>query len=325
LPLQQQKQESTMDRLYSMDIFRRVAELGSFSAVARQMNVARSVVTRQVAALEAHLGVKLIARSTRQLSLTSAGSAYLEKCREILNLVDAAESDVVLERQVPCGHIRLSVPLSFGLRHLTPILLDFGNAYPEVSLEVDYTDRKVNLIEEGADLAVRITRRLAPQDVASRISVCRGVVVASPEYLVRHGEPMHPTQLIEHECFGYTPVDRFSWSFVIDGQEQNFPVRNRLCANNGDALLDAAERGMGITNPPTFIAASSIEAGVVQPILTDFALPELGIYAVFPGNRYVPQRVRLLVDFLIERIGPEPYWDSVALFGGRKRPVGRKG
>lgn len=309
-----------MDRLDSMEMFRRVAELGSFSAVARQMSVARSVVTRQVAALEAHLGVKLIARSTRQLSLTSAGTAYLEKCREILNLVDAAESDVVRERQVPRGHIRLSVPLSFGLRHLTPLLLDFGEAYPEVSLEVDYTDRKVSLIEEGADLAIRITGRLGPQEVARRISVSRMTVVAAPAYLEKHGEPKHPAELIGHECFGYTPIDRFSWSFLIDGQVTAFPVRNRLCANNGDALLDAAERGLGITNPPTFIAASAIEAGLVKPVLADFAQPELGIYAIYPGNRYVPQRVRLLVDFLVERIGPEPYWDSVALFGGRRRP-----
>lgn len=314
-----------MDRLDNMAVFCRVAELGSFSAAARQANVARSAVTRQVAALEAHLGVKLIARSTRRLSLTSAGIAYLEKCREILNLVDAAESDVVRERQVPRGHVRISVPLSFGLRHLTPLLLEFGQAYPDISLEVDYTDRKVNLIEEGADLAIRITARLGPQDVARRISVCRSTVVASPAYLAAHGEPQHPAELIGHECFGYTPVDRFAWSFVIDGREESFPVRNRFCANNGDALLDAAERGMGITNPPTFIAASSIEAGLVKPILTGFAQPEFGIHAIFPGNRYVPQRVRLLVDFLVERIGPEPYWDSVALFGGRRRPAPASG
>ena len=313
-----------MDRLDSMAVFRRVAELGSFSAVARQMNVARSVVTRQVAALEAHLGAKLIARSTRQLSLTSAGIAYLEKCREILNLVDAAESDVVRERQVPRGPIRISVPLSFGLRHLTPLLLEFGQAYPDISIDVDYTDRKVNLIEEGADLAIRITGRLGPQDVARRISVCRSTVVASPEYLRAHGEPKHPRDLIDHECFGYAPVSRHEWNFIIDGELMAFPIRNRLCANNGDALLDAAERGMGITNPPTFIAASAIEAGLVKPILTSFAQVELGIHAVFPGNRYVPQRVRLLVDFLVERIGPEPYWDTVALFGGRKRPKERK-
>lgn len=313
-----------MDRLDSMAVFRRVAELGSFSAVARQMNVARSVVTRQIAALEAHLGAKLIARSTRQLSLTSAGLAYLDKCREILNLVDAAEGDVVRERQVLRGPIRISVPLSFGLRHLTPLLLEFGQAYPDISLDVDYTDRKVNLIEEGADLAIRITRRLGPQEVARRISVCRSMVVASPAYLKAHGEPKHPRELIGHECFGYSPVSRHEWNFVVGGELVAFPIRNRLCANNGDALLDAAERGAGITNPPTFIAASAIEAGLVKPILTSFAQPELGIHAVFPGNRYVPQRVRLLVDYLVERIGPEPYWDSVALFGGRKRPQERR-
>lgn len=308
-----------MDRLDSMRVFCRVAELGSFSAAARQLGVARSVVTRQVAALEAHLGVKLIARSTRRLNLTSAGVDYLEKCRQIVSLVDAAESGIAEQRQVPRGNVRISVPLSFGLRHLTALLLDFSAAHPEVTLDVDYTDRRINLIEDGADLAIRITGRLAPQDVARRISVCRGVVVASPAYLAAHGEPTHPSQLVDHQCFGYTAGDRNAWSFLIDGRLESFAIRPRLCANNGDALLDAAERGMGITNPPTFIAASAIEAGLVRPILGAFPQPELGIHAVFPGTRHVPQRVRLLVDFLIERIGPEPYWDTVALFGGRRR------
>lgn len=303
-----------MDRLENMEMFRRVAEMGSFSAVARQLDVARSVVTRQVAALEAHLGVKLIARSTRRLNLTSGGLAYLEKCREILSLVEAAESDVAAEGQVPRGHVRISVPFSFGLRHLTPLLLDFGVRYPEITIEVDYTDRRVNLIEEGVDLAIRITGKLAPQDVARKISVCRMLVVASEDYLQRRGEPKRPEDLVDHECFGYVPAQQSSWGFVIDGEVRWFPIRGRLQANNGDALLDAAIRGIGITNPPTFIAASAIEAGSVRPILTDYALPELGIYAVFPGNRYVPRRVRVLVDYLVERIGPEPYWDALPLF-----------
>lgn len=312
-----------MDRLENMQMFRRVAEMGSFSAVARQLNVARSVVTRQVATLEAHLGVKLIARSTRRLNLTSAGVAYLEKCREILNLVEAAESDLAAEGQVPRGHIRISVPFSFGLRHLTPLLLDFGALYPEITLEVDYTDRRVNLIEEGIDLAIRITRRLAPQDVARRISVCRMLVVASDDYLRRRGEPQRPEDLIEHECFGYVPATPSSWSFVIDGETRGFPIRGRLLANNGDALLDAAIRGLGITNSPSFIAAAAIEAGSVRPILVNYAQPELSIYAVFPGNRYVPRRVRVLVDYLAERIGPEPYWDALPLF--RSAAVGGGG
>ncbi|MBW7900987.1 MAG: LysR family transcriptional regulator [Rhodocyclaceae bacterium] len=304
-----------MDRLETMEMFRRVAEMGSFSAVARQANVARSVVTRQVAALEAHLGVKLIARSTRRLNLTSAGVAYLEKCREILDLVEAAESDLAAEGQVPRGHVRVSVPFSFGLRHLTPLLLDFGARYPEITLEVDYTDRQVNLIEEGVDFAIRITGRLAPLEVARRLSVCRMLVVASDDYLRRRGEPKRPEELIEHECFGYVPTAQSSWGFVVDGELRWFPIRGRLLANNGDALLDAAIRGIGITCAPSFIAAAAIAAGSVRPILTGHALPELGIYAVFPGNRYVPRRVRVLVDYLAERLGPEPYWDALPLFG----------
>lgn len=304
-----------MDRLENMEMFRRVAEMGSFSAVARQSNVARSVVTRQVAALEAHLGVKLIARSTRRLSLTSAGLAYLEKCREILDLVEAAESDLAAEGQVPRGHVRVSVPFSFGLRHLTPLLLDFGVRYPEITLAVDYTDRRVNLIEDGVDFAIRITGRLAPQEVARRLSVCRMLVVASDDYLRRRGEPKRPEELIEHECFGYVPTAQSSWCFVVDGELRWFPIRGRLLANNGDALLDAAIRGLGITSAPSFIAAAAIAAGSVRPILTGHAQPELGIYAVFPGNRYVPRRVRVLVDYLAERIGPEPYWDALPLFG----------
>ena len=315
-----------MDRLENMEMFRRVAEIGSFSAVARQLDVARSVVTRQVAALEAHLGVKLIARSTRRLNLTSAGVAYLEKCREILNLVAAAESDVAAEGQVPRGDIRVSVPLSFGLRHLTPLLLDFGAIYPEITLAVDYTDRRVNLIEEGVDVALRITGRLPPQEVARKISVCRMLVVAADDYLRRRGEPQRPEDLIEHECFGYLPAAPSSWSFVIDGETRWFPIRSRLLANNGDALLDAAIRGIGITSTPSFIAAAAIEAGSVRPILTGYAQPELGIHAVFPSNRYVPRRVRVLVDYLAERIGPEPYWDALPLFrpaaGARK--VGKR-
>ena len=151
-----------MDRLDAMRLFLRVAELGSFSAVALQAGVARSVVTRQIAALETHLGVKLMARSTRRLALTSAGSAYLEKCRVILNLVEAAEADVAAERLTPRGNIRISLPLSFGLRRLAPLLLDFSQRHPEVSLDMDYSDRRINLIEEGIDLAIRITRRLEP-------------------------------------------------------------------------------------------------------------------------------------------------------------------
>jgi len=292
-----------MDTLHGMRTYVRVAELGSFAAVARQMDVARSVVTRQVAALEARLGVKLIARSTRSLRLTSAGASYLERCREILRLVEAAESQLAEERHEPRGVIRVSVPLSFGLHHLSPLLLDFNLRYPEVTTEIDFTDRRVNLIEEGLDLAIRITQRLDPLAIARRIGSGRLLAVAAPEYLQGQGEPKHPADLAHHECLVYLPAQQEGWPFQVDGVREVFPVRGRMRANNGDALLAAAVRGLGITVQPDFLLTAAIHSGRVQAILGDFPLPELGIYALLPGNRYVPQRVRVLVDYLAECIG----------------------
>lgn len=291
-----------MDQLEGMRLFVRVSDLGSFSAVAEQLGVARSVVTRKIAGLEARLGVKLIARSTRRLSLTSAGAGYLEKCREILHLVEAAEIEVAEDRQAPRGPIRVSLPLIFGQRYLAPLLLEFGCQYPEVALDLDFSDRRVNLIEEAIDLSVRITDYLGPQEVARRLGGSRMVTIAAAGYLARCGEPRHPAELAGHECLNYTFAASGSWRYRVDGQWRDFPVHGRLQANNGDVLLEAAAMGLGIACQPSFIAASALTAGRVQAILADYALPELGIYAMLPGNRQVPHRVRVLVDFLAERL-----------------------
>ena len=288
-----------MDRLDAMKLFVRVAELGSFAAVAQQLGVARSVVTRQIAGLEAHLGVKLMARSTRRLALTSAGTAYLEKCRVILNLVEAAETDVAEERLTPRGNIRMSLPLSFGLKRLAPLLLDFSQRYPEVGMDMDYSDRRVKLIEEGIDLSIRITRRLDGGDVARKIGTGRMQVVASKNYLAQHGRPQHPAELIHHECLGYTSGGvAQNWQFMVDGQLQSFPVRSRINANNGDVLTEAAAQGLGITLQPDFIIDDYLADGRVEAILVDFPVAELGIYAMLPSNRHIPHRVRVLMDFL---------------------------
>lgn len=288
-----------MDRLDAMHLFVRVAELGSFAAVAQQLGLARSVVTRQIAALEAHLGVKLMARSTRRLSLTSAGTAYLEKCRVILNLVETAETDVAEERVNPRGNIRISLPLSFGLKRLAPLLLEFSRRYPEVGLDMDYSDRRVNLIEEGIDLSIRITRRLEGSDIARRIGTARMLAVASPDYLARHGRPQHPSELAHHECLGYTVGGTGqSWQFMVDGQLASFPVRSRIHANNGDVLTEAAAQGLGITLQPDFIIDGVLAAGRIEAVLAEFPVPELGIYAMLPSNRHVPHRVRVLMDAL---------------------------
>jgi DNA-binding transcriptional LysR family regulator len=294
---------ATMDRLDAMHLFLRVAELGSFAAVAQQMGLARSVVTRQIAALEAHLGVKLMVRSTRHLALTSAGTAYLEKCRVILNLVESAETDVAAERQTPRGNIRISLPLSFGIKRLAPLLLEFALRYPEVSLDMDYTDRRVKLIEEGIDLSIRITRRLDPGDVARKIGTANLLAIAAPAYLARHGQPQHPSELAHHECLGYTASGTTqSWQFMVNGQLETFPVRSRINANNGEVLTEAVAQGMGISLQPDFIVAPYLESGRVASILANFPTPELGVYALLPSNRQVPHRVRALMDFLAEHL-----------------------
>lgn len=294
-----------MDSLQAMRLFVRVSELGSFSAVALQMGVARSVVTRQVAALEARLGTRLLARSTRSLSLTSSGAVYLERCRVILNLVDEAESGLADKQQVPRGLVRLSLPLHYSLEHLSGPLLEFSATYPEIELDLQFSDQFSDLIQEGMDLAVRITPRLAPEVVARRLASSRMLILASPAYLARHGTPQHPRELIHHACLGYTAsrTSALHWELMEQGKLTPFPIRPRLRADNGVMLLRAAAAGMGITHEPIFTAAPWIAAGELVEILTEFPAAPLGVYVVLPSNRLIPHRIRVLIDFLAARLG----------------------
>lgn len=295
---------SAMNRLDAMSLFVRVAELGSFSAAALQLGLARAVVTRQIAALEAHLGVKLMARSTRRLSLTSAGSAYLEKCRTILALVEEAEAGVMEARQMPSGPLRLSVPLSFGLRRLLPLLLEFAQTYPSIHLSLDFSDRRQDLIGEGCDLSIRVTHQLDPGQVARRLGGCQLQAVVSPDYLAQHAAPQHPSELLNHACLGYSPTlfESRAWSFIVDGSLHAVAVPSCLQANNGDALVAAAVQGFGITLQPDFLVADEIAAGRLVRVLSEFATPPLGIYALLPSNRYLPHRVKVLLEFLASRL-----------------------
>ena len=286
-----------------MRLFIRVAELGNFSAVAKQLDVARSVVTRQIAALEKHLGIKLMSRSTRRLALTDAGTTYLERCRSILNLVDEAESDVDEDQRTLRGRIRIAVPLIYGTKRLAPLLLDFARQYPQVTLEMNYSDRRVNMIEEGFDLAIRIMSRPAFGDVARRIATERMLAVAAPGYLARYGIPRHPAELIAHQCLGYTVSENHMWSFRVCGKFTKFPVRSHLSCNNGEMLVEAAVRSLGITCQPEFVTAEYIADGRLQQILSDYPLPEFGVFEVLPGNRYLPHRVRVLMDWIALGIG----------------------
>lgn len=297
-----------MDRLHAMNVFLRVAEAGSFAAAAKHLDLARSMVTRTVAGLEAHLGTKLIARSTRSLRLTSEGAVYLERCRDILSLVEAAEGDLAGNQFQLRGLIRVGVPLSFGVRHVAPLVGEFLASHPGLDLDLDFDDRRVNLIETGLDMAIRITSQLDPTQVARRIGRARFLTLASPDYLARHGRPRHPAELAQHECLDYTGSSR-PWAYWVDGEWRQVPVRGRLRANNGDALLDAAVRGLGICAQPSFIAAPALRSGALEVVLPEYPTPELGIHAVFPGNRHLSARVRAFTDYLAARMGDTPSWE----------------
>jgi DNA-binding transcriptional LysR family regulator len=288
-----------MDKFNAMQVFVRVAEAGSFTAVANQENVARSMITRQIAGLEKQLGSKLIIRSTRSLTLTTAGAAYLERCRVILNMVDAAESSLSEEKVEPRGRIRLGLPLSFGLQRLMPALAEFSKRHPHIQLSMDFSDRRANLIEEGIDVAIRITGSLDPSDIVRKLGSCKILTLASPDYLAQHGTPKHPRELQNHECLAYSmDMKPVNWIYEVGGSNFNVPIRGRMMANNGEALMQATAAGLGMTRQPDFIAQAFLDSGEVVEILKKFAIDPLGIYAVLPSNRYIPHRVSVLIEYL---------------------------
>ncbi len=295
-----------MDRYTAMQTFVRVAEAGSFAAVAEQMNVARSVVTRQVAALEAHLQVQLLTRTTRSLSLTAAGEAWLAASREILGLLDSAESSL-REGDALRGRIRVGLPLVFGLTHLSAALVDFAQQHPQVALELQFTDERANLAEAGLDLSIRITAQLQPSDIVRRLGQVRMHTLAAPSYLATHGTPHRPEDLAGADGLLYErgPSPDL-WTYARDGAPVGVRLRRRLLADNGVALAQAAAAGLGYTRAPDFIARPFLDRGEVVAVLAPFEPAPLGVYAVLPGNRWIPRRVDALIGHVeraLERLG----------------------
>ncbi|MBV2164521.1 MAG: LysR family transcriptional regulator [Comamonas sp.] len=296
-----------MSRLDAMQHFVRVADLGSFAAAADQLGVARSVVTRRIAALEEHLGVKLITRTTRKLTLTSAGLAYLERCRSILQALEDAESEIMASGQTPRGPIHMGLPVSFGIRRIAPLLAQFGQTYPHIALTLDFNDRTSDLIDEAMDIAIRVSSELAPGVVARKLGQGEFFTVAAPAYLAQHGTPQHPDDLLKHRCLGYTGrANNRPWQFMVEGQLQSFTLDYVLQANNGDALTLAAQQGLGIAVQPDFIVQEALDSGALVSVLHAFAPPPFGIYAILPGNRLLTQRQRVVIDFLAQALRPVP-------------------
>lgn len=300
-----------LDRITSMQVFVRVAALGSFSAAARALHLSQTMVTKHVAALEDRLGIKLLHRSTRRLVLTEGGRNYLSACERILAEIEEAEASASLDRIEPRGTLRLNVPLTFGFRHVVPALSEFSRLYPAVSVDLGLADRFVDLVEEGWDLAIRIGRLKDSSLVARKIAPCRTAVCAAPAYLEEHGTPRSLDDLSRHNCLGYTlpsAVGANRWVFGPDG-DIVVPVQGNLRANNGDALLAAALAGQGVIYQPTFLVGDSLRSGDLVRILDEYPTYDLAVHAVLPSGRQAPAKVRVFVEFLAERFAPRPDWD----------------
>ena len=300
-----------MDRLAAIEAFVRVAECGSFSKAAERLHSSKSVVSRQVGALEAELGARLLHRTTRALTLTEAGRGYFEQAARILADLAAADASVGQLQAAPRGRLRISAPMSFGFLHLAPAVPDFLERYPDVELDMIMNDRFVDLVDEGFDMAVRIGKLEDSSLVARRLAPSRRVVCAAPDYLARHGAPASPDDLKHHECLCYSNVGPSQeWRFVgPDGRPWPVEVRGRLHANNGDALRAAALRGFGLAVLPTFIVGGDLQSGALVAVLESFVPQDSAVHAVYPHSRHLSPKVRAFVDFLAERFGPSPYWD----------------
>lgn len=299
-----------MDRLTALRAFVLVAETGSFSEAARRLPLSKSMVSRLVASLESELGVRLLQRTTRSVTPTEAGRAYVERCQRILADLEEADQLVSQLQAVPKGILRISAPMSFGIRHLAPALPPFFHRFPEVRLDLSLSDRFVDLVEEGFDVALRIGRLADSSLVARRLCPVRMCVCASPAYLESHGTPQTPEDLPGHECLMSAALVATGWRLLgPDGKVMQVPVGGRFHVNNGDAPRVMALAGCGIAYLPTFFVGDDLRSGALVPLLQAFMPQDSAMHAVYPHGRHLSPKVRAFVDYLAETFTPSPYWD----------------
>lgn len=295
-----------------MLIFSRVVEAGSFSEAARKLGSSKASVSRAVAALEKRLGAQLLRRTTRRMSLTDVGEVFHERCRRVIEEAEAAELSVSQLQASPKGTIRIAAPMSFGHGQLAHRLGGFLAQYPMLHVDLDLTDRRIDLIREKFDMAVRIGRPTERSYVVRKLAVVRALVCASPGYLERHGVPEHPTDLLGHNCLGYSAPPE-TWNFTGGVQVR---TRGTLNADNGDALRRAALANHGLVYLPTFLVGDDLRAGRLVPVLVDFVDREIDLCAVYPESRHLSPKVRAMIDWMVGEFGPSPDWDEELPRGG---------
>jgi DNA-binding transcriptional LysR family regulator len=301
-----------LDRLAAIQVFAQVVEAGSFAKAAERLGLSTSATSRQVADLEAHLQTRLLNRTTRRVSLTESGRAFYERAVQLLADLTEAEAEASSAAVVPRGTIRLTTSVNFGVRHVAPAIAEFLRRHPEVRFDVSLSDRVVDLVEEGFDLAIRIGAPGADNLVARRLGETRLVPCASPDYLARHGAPSTPEELARHDCFTYEYVSpRQVWRFRDRaGAERTVRVSGSLHSNNGDLLAEVAAHGVGIVFEPAFIVGPDVRAGRLVPLLQEFVPPPVPIFALYPSRKHLSAKVRRFVEFLVERFAAAQDWSA---------------
>lgn len=300
-----------LENLSGLVVFAKVVEEGGFSRAAAALGISKSSVSKQLAALEDRLGTRLLNRTTRRLGLTEPGALLYERCQRILAELDEAEREAGSLQTRPAGTLRISAGVSFGHILLARELPGFLADYPELAVDLVVNDRRVDLVEEGYDLALRIGTLADSSLVARRLSPIRQIAVASEGYLTRHGEPGRPEDLAAHACIGYSYLnDGEGWDFRDGERTLRQRFQPQLKANNGETILTLAEAGLGIAQLPTFIAGEAIGAGRLKPILCPFEPRPYPLHAVYPHARNLPLKVRAFIDYLSRRFTARPYWDE---------------
>lgn len=300
-----------MDKFEDLQAFVAVVEAGTFTAAADRLNLAKSAVSRRVSALEERLGVQLLRRTTRVLNLTDTGQSFYEHSARILADLDEAEAAVQQEHGELRGTLRVALPLSFGVRHMCKPIAAFCHRHPRLKFDLDLNDRRIDLVEEGIDIAVRIGHLKDSSLIARKLFDVHTVIAASPHYLKTHGTPQSPEELKDHDCLIYsnlTDPERWHWTDQ-NGKKRVVDVKTAMRASSGDFLTNAAAHGLGIVIQPTFLAAEAIRRGNLAPILTNYEWPTSPAYAVYPPTRHLSYRVRAFIDFLVERFSGPLHWD----------------
>jgi DNA-binding transcriptional LysR family regulator len=298
-----------MDRLRAFEVFVAVVSRQGFARAAETLDTSPANVTRYIAELEAQLGTRLLNRHSRKQSLTESGEALYERARAILADVDEAVAVSSASTLTPQGRLRINAPLSFGLLHLAERWPRFAQRFPQVELDVALIDRVVDVVEEGFDLAIRISRSGSTTHAARKLAASRNVVCASPDYLRAHGTPATPAELARHACIVYEYVGA-DWTLLdADGRAQTVHVRAAMRTNNGDTAAAAARAGLGIVWQPTFLVGPDLHAGRLVPLLPGWRVPDIDILAVYPSRRHLSAKVRAMIDFLAEEFSGVPPWD----------------